>query len=131
LELDSPEKNSIKVQNYKTQFDDLFSRITASTQQAEYHSGEYQRAANIIEEDGTIKVEGLEKAFEKNSIALSNAKDQSVMIDEYGITTSNVSKPEQLVRIISGGIYISNDGGQTWKTGITGAGVNTSVLTSG
>jgi hypothetical protein len=31
-ELDSPEKNQIKVQNYKTQFQDLFQRIAAQTQ---------------------------------------------------------------------------------------------------
>jgi hypothetical protein len=30
-ELDSPESNSIKIQNFKTQFEDLFQRITAST----------------------------------------------------------------------------------------------------
>jgi hypothetical protein len=54
--LDSPEKNVIKVQNYKTQFEDLFSRITAATQAMEYHSGEYDKASSIVEEDGTIKV---------------------------------------------------------------------------
>jgi hypothetical protein len=63
LELDAPEKSSIKVQNYKTQFDNLFSRITASTQQVEYHSGEYQRVASLVEEDGTIRADGIEKAF--------------------------------------------------------------------
>jgi hypothetical protein len=31
-ELDAAEKNQIKVQNYKTQFEDLFQRITAQTQ---------------------------------------------------------------------------------------------------
>ena len=131
IELDAPEKNSIKVQNYKNQFDDLFSRITASTQQLEYHSGGYQRAANVVEGDGTIAADSLEKSFQKNAISLSSAKDQSVVIDSYGITTSSPSKPDQLVRIISGGIYISNDGGQTWRTGITGAGISASVLTAG
>jgi hypothetical protein len=31
IALDSPEQNTIKVQNYKTQFEDLFQRITATT----------------------------------------------------------------------------------------------------
>jgi hypothetical protein len=29
---DSPEKDTLKIQNYTTQFDDLFQRITAATQ---------------------------------------------------------------------------------------------------
>jgi hypothetical protein len=36
-----------------------------------------------------------------------------------------------MVRIISGGIFLSTDGGQTWKTGVTGSGINTSYLTTG
>jgi hypothetical protein len=51
--------------------------------------------------------------------------------NEYGITTTNLSNPSEIVRIISGGIFISNDGGETWKTGISGSGINTSYLTSG
>ena len=31
--LDDPSKNTITVKNYKTQFQDLFQRITASVQQ--------------------------------------------------------------------------------------------------
>ena len=36
-----------------------------------------------------------------------------------------------MVRIISGGIFLSTDGGQNWKTGVTGSGINTSYLTTG
>ena len=130
-ELDSPEKNQIKVQNYKTQFEDLFQRITANTQQAEYHTGEYNRAASIVEADGKISVTTLENSFANNSLKLSNARDQSVVWDETGLTTTSLSNPSEMVRLISGGIFLSTDGGQTWKTGITGAGINTSYLTSG
>jgi hypothetical protein len=64
-------------------------------------------------------------------LTLTNAKDQSVVLDEYGITTTCLTNPSQMVRIISGGVYVSNDGGQTWRTGITGSGINTSILTAG
>ena len=130
-ELDSPEKTQIKVQNYKTQFEDLFQRITAQTQQAEYHTGEYQRAASVVEAGGTISASTLENSFANNSFRLSNARDQSVVWDSSGITTTSLSNPSEMVRIISGGIFLSTDGGQSWRTGITGSGINTSYLTAG
>lgn len=130
-ELDAPEKNQIKVQNYKTQFEDLFQRIAASTQQAEYHTGEYNRAANMVEADGTIALDTLQNSFANNALKLSNAKDQSVVWDESGITATNLRNPSEMIRIISGGIFLSSDGGQTWKTGIGASGINTSYLTTG
>ena len=131
MELDSPEKNQIKVQNYKTQFEDLFQRITASTQQAEYHTGEYERAASVVETNGTISADTLANSFANNSFKLSNARDQSVVWDSSGITTTSLNNPSEMVRIISGGVFLSTDGGQSWKTGITGSGINTSYLTAG
>ncbi len=43
--LDDESKNTITVQNYKTQFEDLFKRITAATQTIELNKGAYNRAA--------------------------------------------------------------------------------------
>ena len=59
IALDSPEQNTIKVQNYKTQFEDLFQRIAATTQSVEYHTGEYTRATTVVETDGTIVADTL------------------------------------------------------------------------
>lgn len=130
-ELDSPEKNQIKVQNYKTQFEDLFQRITASTQQAEYHTGEFTRAASVVETNGTISVDTLQNSLINNSLKLSNASDQSVVWDETGITATSLTNPSEMVRLIAGGIFLSKDGGQSWQTGITGSGINASYLTTG
>nr|DAP40987.1 MAG TPA: minor structural protein [Caudoviricetes sp.] len=38
--------------------------------------------------------------------------------DNYGITVKNASNPDDIVRIVSGGIVLSNDGGATYTTGI-------------
>lgn len=129
--LDSPEQNTIKVQNYKTQFEDLFQRVTATTQSVEYHTGEYSRAAGVVETNGTIVAETLQNSITNNAISLKNAKDQTVEWDETGITTASLSRPNEIVRIISGGIFMSIDGGVTWNTGITGSGINASYITSG
>ena len=130
-ELDEPEKNVIKVQNYKTQFEDLFQRITATTQSVEYHEGEYQRAAGIVQPNGMISASVLESSLANNAFVLSNAKDQSIIWDESGITATSINNTSEMVRLVSGGIFLSTDGGQTWRTGITASGINTSLLTAG
>lgn len=129
--LDSPESNQIKIQNYKTQFEDLFQRITATTQSLQYSSGNYQRAASAFNTDGTILQSSLQNSLINNSLILSNATDQSVVWDETGITITNLAKPNEIVRLVSGGVLITNDGGDTWAAGITGNGINTSYLTAG
>ena len=130
-ELDSPESNSIKVQNFKTQFEDLFQRITASTQSLEFHTGEYSKAAGVVDANGAIKTEALQSSLHNNSLIISNARDQSVVIDENGITTTSLAEPNQMIRLVSGGLMLSNDGGTSWRTGITAGGINTDYLKSG
>lgn len=131
IELDSPESNTIKVQNFKTQFDDLFQRMAATTQSVEYHTGEYSKITGVVTPQGTIDTSVLQNSFLNNSFILSNSQDQSVVWDSSGITTTSLSKPNQIVRIVSGGIFISNDGGASYNTGITGSGINANYLTSG
>lgn len=128
---EEPEKDTITVQNYRSQFESLFHRITAATQKVEFYSGAYQRAANIITPEGSIVSTALEEAFSNNSSLLKNAKNQSVTWDESGITTINVMNPAEVVRITSGGIFLTNDGGNTWTTGITGNGINAKMITTG
>ena len=129
--LDSPIDNKIKVQNFKTQFEDLFQRMAATAQNVEFSSGEYRRAADVVNADGTINIQTLQSSIENNALILSNANDQSVFWDEYGITTVSLSRPSEIVRIVSGGIFLSIDGGVTWTTGITANGINASTITTG
>ena len=129
--LDSPDQDSITVQNYKTQFDDLFQRITATTQSVEYASGAYAKAAGIVNPDGTIKVTTLQNSMANNSLIISNSKDQSVVWDDTGIIITCLTRPNEIVRLVSGGILLSKDGGETWVAGITGNGINASYMTAG
>ena len=130
-ELDDPSSNKIKIQNYKTQFEDLFQRITATTQSLQYQTGNYDKAANAFNPNGSITQSSLQNSLINNSLILSNATDQSVVWDETGITITNLSKPNEIVRLVSGGILITSNGGETWSAGITGNGINTSYLTAG
>lgn len=129
--LDSPELNKIIVQNYKTQFEDLFQRVMTTTQQIQFATGEYARAASIVKTDGTIDVTVLQNSFSNNAIILQNARDQSVVIGDDGITTTNLSNPSEVVRIVSGGIYLTENSGETWTTGISAKGINANCITTG
>lgn len=131
IALDSPEQNVVKVQNYKTQFEDLFQRIAATTQTIEYSTGRYNKASNVVQEDGTIPITTLQNSLVNNALTLSNARDQSVIWDETGITTTSLSAPNEMVRIVSGGIFLSTDGGVVWNTGVTGRGINANYITTG
>ena len=130
-ELDSPENNIITVQNYKTQFEDLFQRISATTQTVEYSTGKYNKVSQIVNEDGTINIATLQNSIINSALILQNAKDQSVTWDESGFYTVSPSAPNEIVRIVSGGVFLSDDGGGTWNTGVTGKGINASYITSG
>ena len=129
--LDNPMNNNITVQNFKTRFQDLFQRITAQTQALQYSNGAYQKAASIVTTDGAITESALGKALIDSTLILSNARDQSVIIDESGISITDLTNYREIVRLVSGGILLSNDGGQTWSNAITGDGINANYITAG
>ena len=129
--IDDITKNALKVQNYKTQFDDLFQRIAATTESLQYNTGRYERSAKAVETDGSISHKALQQAVTENGLAINNAGAQTVTIDEQGVITTDKALLNKKVRIIGGGIYVTKDGGETWETGITGDGVNANVITTG
>ena len=128
---DSPEKDSFKVQNYKTQFEDLFQRITATTQSLQYATGAYNKAADSFTSTGEIEGETLQNSFNLNQNLAWAAKNDSVVYDTTGMTVVDTSDPNKIVRISSKGIQITEDGGENWYLGITGSGISTRYLTSG
>lgn len=129
--LDDPSKNTLTVQNYKTQFQDLFQRIAAASQTLQYNEGVYSRAVGVINLEGSINSKLLEESLKNNELIVSNARNQSVTWGEDGITISNFVNPNEIVRLTSLGIAVSVDGGKNWTTGITGQGINADVITTG
>lgn len=128
---DEPEKDTFKVQNYKTQFEDLFQRITSTTQSLQYASGEYARAANIVEPTGVINSETLQNSIALNEQLVYSAQNEAIITDSTGITVSDSTNPNKKTKVTSGGIFITTDGGATWKNAIRGEGIATQYLTTG
>ena len=132
--LDDPSKNTIKVQNFKNQFQDLFQKITATVQQTQYNTGAYKKAVQLaeanIQQKGKFVTEGLQSMGE----ALSVAGQTTVLQDASGITLTDSNTRNQM-RLIGGAILMSTENEETgerqWKTGLTPNGISASLITAG
>lgn len=128
---DSPEKDTFTIQNYKTQFEDLFQRITATTQSLQYSTGEYNRASSIVEGKGVINTETLQNSININNDLVFKSQNEEIFQDSTGLTLTDKRDPSKRTKLTSGGLFISTDGGVTWKNAVRGEGVATQYLTSG
>lgn len=131
FDFDNPQNDKITVQNYKSQFEDLFQRITATTQSLQYASGDYSRAAAAITTEGAIQPEILQNSFAINQQLVISAHNDVVYWDETGLTVRDSTDANRRTRITSGGLFITTDGGATWKNAVRGEGIATSYLTAG
>lgn len=130
--LDEPDANTITVQNYKTQFEDLFQRISATVQSVEYNQAAYMRAASILDSNGRINPTLLIGSL--NAVAgqgFNLTSNGTLKITDDGIVVRNLTDPGNLLIIKNRGIEKSNDGGLTWSNLVSPEGINTDVLTSG
>lgn len=130
-DLDNPMNDKVSVKTYKSQFEDLFQRIGNTTQNLTFNTGSYQRAAKLVDVNTGISTRALQQAFLDNADILNSIGNQNVTVDNQGITVLNQEDPNERVRIVNGGIFLSEDGGESWKTGITGKGINASEITTG
>lgn len=130
--LDSPEQNRITIQNYKTQFEDLFQRIAATTQSLQYSAGAFQRAANKITSTNSIDPETVQNSFLQGIIDIQNMGNMSVKWTSEGMVISNQRDPNNRLRLSNVGITQSSDGGETWKTVLLGGrGITANAIVTG
>lgn len=129
--LDEPTKDKISVKNYKNQFEDLFQRITAQTQSLQYHEGEYARSAATVLPGGNIDEDALSDTLANNNLLLSIGKNKSLTWNSDGFTNINPKVRSEMVQITGGAIRLTSDGGNTWGTAITGAGINAKYIKTG
>lgn len=128
--LDSPENDTYKVQNYRTQFEDLFQRITATSQTLQFNGGSYERAANILNPNGTINTNVMQDSINQNLIIA--AQNDLVTYGNTGLDSTDQINNNYKTRVNSRGLFISQDGGKTWITAVRGEdGVATNLLSAG
>ena len=126
---DSPEKNEIKIQNYKTPFQDLFQNLFSHVNHFQFSSGPIMRAAKAFNSDGTINSDILQKTFDSDSTI--KIRNNLFSIGTSGVINRDLSNARNRVTISNGRVYMTNDGGATWRAAITGDGISTQYLRAG
>lgn len=131
--LDDPSKNTIKVQNFKNQFQDLFQKITATVQQTQYNVGSYEKGAAFLEASEQKKSEFITKAINNAQSYLSAG--QTVESGPTGITITDDSNKKRQLRLVGGAILFSAEDPDTketrWRTGLTNEGISADLITAG
>ena len=127
--LDDPTRSTFKVQNYKTQFEDLFQRITATTQSLQYSQGNYERAASVVTTNRTIEADVIQNSILANENLVIEAQNESIYQDNTGITLIDSTNPDHRLKITSYGIFVTDDG--VWRNALRGDGIVTEMLSAG
>lgn len=131
INFEEPDKDTITVQNYKTQFEDLFQRINATTQSLQFVQGGYNRAAGVVNEKGELKADILQDSILAAQDIVTKATDESVVQDNTGLTLTSLKNLDQKLKITSGGIVFSDDGGETWTTMMKAGQIGVQFLSAG
>lgn len=125
-------KTVITIKTYKNQYEELFQKLQATSQSLQFNEGDYQRAAQAVQPNQTIKVDILQNTFQDSFIELMATQNDEVSINTgEGITVRSKDNPDNIVRIISGGVWISNNGSENLHKVIDGNGIYTQYLRAG
>lgn len=129
--LDDPKQNTITISNFKGSFSDEYKRISKSAEIVNQRLEYYERAYLGLTSGGLPKGDVLQQAFDNNKFTIVNGTNNKVTYDTNGITVEDTIDTNKRVRINSGGIFLTKDGGTTWKVGMSGAGMSATNIVSG
>lgn len=132
LNLDQPWNDEYEVKNYKTKFEDLFSRIVASSEQMKTNAIVYNKAASAFASNGTIKADNIQETLDMVDLKYAFNNGDLTITENDGIWATS---DDGVVAIRGGGIFTANqkdeDGNWEWNTGIVPSGINASLIKSG
>lgn len=128
--LDNPSESTITVQNFRTQFEDLFSRISATIQTVQTKDLIYSRGENFTA-NGEILVSVLQQTLLNNTLTLAQSTNNNVIINNRGIEVIAINNTAKRLRIVADGIYVTTDGGLNWTSGFQADGMNAAFITTG
>lgn len=134
-----PANTTLTITNFKDKFEDLFQKITASTISLESKEYNFDKATEITNGKGEIKVDLLMNSLMQNNMALALSPNNDVKWDTSGITVTNKDLNSNGVygklKITSNGIFIANKydefGNYAWTTAITPDFINADAITTG
>lgn len=123
-------QESINVQNFTTQFDDLFKQVTASVQSLQFNENIYKRSSNFTS-NHNISNSSLQGALDTNSLTLINTDENNINIDATGQSGSDLNNHSNKYKLDGQGMKFSNDGGENWNIGVGPSGINADYINIG
>ena len=130
--LDDPSENIITIQNYKTQFEDLFQRISATVQSVQYNDSLYTRAAGILDTSGQINSDLLVKSLAQlGSSSYPLVSDGAIEITDDSLIVKDLANQKNYIRLLGRGLQVSTNGGRTWRDVLTADGIRIDSLQAG
>lgn len=129
-DLDIPTQNSIDIQNYTSQFEDLFQQVTASVQSLSFNENIYKRSSNFTSTQN-ITGESLQGGLAENQLTLLETDENNLQLDHTGQHGSDINNHNNKYKFNGQGLFFSNNGGQTWNTGVTPKGINADYINVG
>ena len=129
-ELDTPSKNSITVQNFTTQFEDLFKQVTVSVQSLKFNENIYKRSSNFTSLQN-IKEDSLQGTLNSNNLTLLSTSENNIQLDSTGQRGSDINNHANQYKQDGQGIWFSTNGGQSWEVGVGPSGVNADFIKVG
>lgn len=127
--VDLNKQDEIEMRNYETRFEELFQQVAAAVTSVQFNENIWGKAAGFTA-DGGIDETILQNAFNNNKNLVISSANNTVTQDNKGITVKD-NDTGKVLRLIGGGLFLSPDGGNTYKAGITPEGINASMITTG
>ena len=115
--LDDPRQTTCTISTFITGFEDYMSKSFTNTNDLNIMKETYNRSYGL-NPDGTVNRDFLQEALNNASFKL-NTTSSSYIDPVQGFISANLDNPNQLKKLNSAGLAISNDGGQTWELAIT------------
>jgi len=131
MDLDHPWEDSIEIKNYKTKFEDLFTKIVAATESMKANETIYNKAASAFDSTGQIKTEIIGESLKGVPLNIEMVEGNLTIDSTEGIQAIS---DEGIVMMSGGGIYCATDqenGNWIWNAGITPSGINASLIKAG
>lgn len=129
-DLDIPTQNSIEIQNYTSQFEDLFQQVTASVQSLSFNENIYKRSSNFTATQNVSK-DSLQGGLSENQLTLLQTDENNLQLDYTGQHGSDINNHNNKYKLDGQGLFFSNNGGQTWNVGVTPKGINADYINVG
>ena len=129
-DLDVPTQNSLEIQNYTTQFEDLFQQVSATVQSLSFNENIYRRSSNFTATKN-ISGESLQGGLLNNQLTLLETEEKNISLDQTGQSGSDINNHANQYKLSGEGLFFSNNGGQTWNVGVTPKGINADYINVG